>query len=132
MKEVNFVKKIEEVLKKCGCLQECNIYTDGKVKKYGSTEIDWEATNKLEEETGNDLELVYIDPKVTIEEVDSDPIGEGNIQLTYDGGYLHSIMNCEFGTLTYWKVIKMLDKACEKYGYSYEHYTSWATVFYKN
>lgn len=132
MAKSKFVEKIKEALNKCECLQDCNIYSNGKVENFGPIDIDWDATNKLEEELGDEAHIVYKKQNVFTKNVDTDPIGEGDIQLIYDGGYLCSVMNCEFGDSTYNKLMILFDNICEKYGYSYEHYSNWETVFYKN
>ena len=131
-KSEKFVKKIVEALKKNDCFESCSLYYDGKVMEVGSKKVDWDATTKAEEETGDETILIYKDQKINIDETNSFPLETGDIQLTYDGGLLWSVINCEFGTEINDSLMEEIKKICEEFKYTFEHYSSWAMVFYEN
>lgn len=131
-KSEKFVKKIVEALKNNNCFESCSLYYDNKVIKVGESEIDWNATAKAEEETGDNTIFIYKDKKVNIEKIYNMPLETGDIQLIYDGGYLWSVMNCEFGTEINDSLMEEFEKICDEFKYTFENYSSWAMVFYEN
>ena len=131
-KSEKFVKKIVEALKKNDCFESCSLYYDGKVMEVGSKNVDWDATTKAEEETGDETILIYKDQKINIDEINSFPLETGDIQLTYDGGLLWSVINCEFGTEINDSLMEEFEKICDEFKYTFEYYSSWAMVFYEN
>ncbi|MDF2615412.1 MAG: hypothetical protein K0Q47_67 [Sedimentibacter sp.] len=115
-------KAYEEIMKllekTCGFDNLIIIY-DKIINYYGSTDID---------ETGK-----FINAKLKLNQKnDLKEFNEYEMTIMYDGGYLYSVMSCEFGYQSKDKFIDKLDFILRKYNLCYEEYDNVSLVVCKN